>query len=151
MELKTIRTALEELVRVFSASGAKAQAQGTQEVADLLRDARDASVEDFVQQTKAAIDGARADSQLLSLGAELVAQRLRELDGDNSGFEALIKRLQSKSCGAQQVAAIAGLYTGAGKDGFKTKSRAIKAIVDKHRERVFQASKARLNEKVTPF
>ncbi|MGD9827587.1 MAG: hypothetical protein AB7E70_13200 [Hyphomicrobiaceae bacterium] len=151
MELKRLQKALQDVAGLFTVTGAKSQAKDVRIVADLLKDAPDATAEGFVAETQRALAEAAKDADLATQSAADIVARLRQLDEDRAGFDRVLAVLKGKTVSKELAAEVAGLFTGAGATAYKSKPKALKAIEDKHRDRAFQASKSRANERVTPW
>lgn len=149
MELKRLRETLQSLARVLDASGAAAQGKDVRRVTTLLEEASEPTVEAFVAHTKSAISDAHAAEEDARQPAEVVARRLREAEANSAAFNRWLDVVRGKATSKEKAVAIAKLYTGS--SAIRTKPQAVKAIEERQRAKAFEASRARMNERVTPF
>lgn len=145
MDIADLGRILKRTAAVFRSGGAAAQAEALDAVQDLLSSSGDATVEQFVQTTRTALLGIKA------LAPNEIVERLNEIGTDQAEFDVIIGQLRAKDFDKSQAAAVAALYTGARESAFKSKPKALAAIRQKFDERAYLASKAKLNERVTPW
>ena len=147
MSVNQLRGALRRAEEMFSAAGASRQAKALTEVDRVLSPAQGESVEQFVDSTRAALTApALADET-----SAVVAERLAGVGTDQAIFSSLFEQLKAREFGRDKAIEVAALYTGAGEAMWGSKAKALEAIRLKFEERVYLASKAALNEKVTPW
>ena len=132
---------------MLKAARAKPQAQAVQAVNALLDDARDRSVDEFVDRTAAALNAPK----MSDLPPSDVCTMLREAGVDKAQFESIYSALSDRSFSKEKTIEIASLFTGARSTAWSTKPQALKAIKMKFDERVFLDSKSRHNVRVTPW
>lgn len=142
-----LRRVLQRAVSLFEASGAKAQAGDIKAVENLLAETGDTTVDEFVDRTMTALNAPKA-AELPP--AEIVA-KLNEIGTDRAKFDNLFAQLKLSAFNKSKATATAALFTGARATAWKSKPQALEAIRQKFEERVYLASKAALNENVTPW
>jgi hypothetical protein len=145
MNIADLSRILRRTAAVFRSGGAAAQAETLDAVQDLLQSSGDATVEDFVLATREALKG------LESTSPEEIVQKLRALGTDQVEFEHLLTQLGEKQISKEKATAVASLYTGARESAYKSKPKALAAIRQKFEDEVYHTSKAKLNERVTPW
>lgn len=145
MEIADLSRILKRTAAIFRSGGASQQAETLDAVQKLLESSGDATVEQFVQNTRGALLGIKAATP-----AE-IAERLNAIGTDETEFVELLKQLGAKGVDKTKASEVAALYTGAREGAFKSKPKALLAIQQKFDEKVYLASKARLNERVSPW
>lgn len=145
MDIADLGRILRRTAAVFRSGGASSQADTLEEIQGLLESSGDATVEEFVRNTRDALKGLR------ELSATEIAERLTMIGTDQTEFETLLKQLAEKQIDKTKATEVAALYTGSRAGSYKSKPKALAAIRQKFEEEAFLASKARLNERVTPW
>ncbi len=148
MDTKTLSAALSRAADLLKASGAKSQAASVEAVAEVVAGARQDSVENFVDFTKAKLSGPQLDE----LSPQEFVDRLDAARNERTTTLDLLASLKSTACNKTKVLEIAKLVlTGRRKLDFKTKPQAIKAIEERIHERMYLDSKDAMNQKVAPW
>lgn len=145
MDIADLSRILKRTAAVFRSGGAEAQAETLDAVQDLLQTSGDATVEEFVKTTREALKG------LEDLAPSDIAARLNAIGPDQAEFEHFFKLISNKQVDKERAIAVAALYTGTRESAYKSKPKALAAIRQKFEDEVYHASKARLNERVTPW
>lgn len=148
MDTKRIQKVLTYAAGVLGAAGvARTKVGAVTEVADLLGDAPDATIEEFVARTKGELD----KPEFRALPAQEIAKQLRAAEPDQSKFDGLLAEMRQKRFPKDKALEVAALYVGVPLSARTSKPKALDAIGNRFKDRKFQDSKARLNEKVTPW
>jgi len=147
MDITELRGVLKRAATLFGASGAKAQASALNDVEKLLADSGDATVEQFVERTSAALDRPPLAGQTVE---EVLAQ-LYEVGGKRHEADRLLSELKGKAFTNESLATLASRFTGLPVKSVATKAKAVKAIKNKLDERAYLESKERMNAGVTPW
>lgn len=145
--ISQFRSVLQRAASLFEASGAKTQADDIKAVEQLLADSGDTTVDEFVHRTQAARNAPKA-AELPP--AEIVAM-LNDIGTDRAKFDQLFAQLKLPAFNKARAMTTAALFTGARTNAWKSKPQALEAIRQKFEERVYLASKAALNENVSPW
>lgn len=148
MDTKRIQQILTYAAGVFSAAGvAQAKVKAVTEIADLLGDAPDDSVEEFVARSKSELD----KPGLHELPADEIAAQLRAAEPDPAMFESLVAEIRGRKFSKDKAVEIAAQYVGVPLPARASKAKAVQAIEARFHDQKFQDSKARLNQRVTPW
>ena len=147
MDIAELRAALKKAAAVFRGAGARAQAQSIEAVDSLIRKSGDATLEEFVERTKEALQV----KPLAELSAAEVIELLADAGTDAAKFNLIFLQLEARSFSKDKALEIAARFTGGRKSSWSSKSKALQAIKSKFDDRVFQASKDSANSGVTPW
>ena len=147
MDITELRAALRRAASLFRAAGARPQTQSIEAVERLIGACGDKTVEEFVEKTRAAL----SEPPLESLSVLEIVERLALIGTDQTKFGALYKQMQSRGFDKEKALEVAARFTGARKNSWSSKPKAIKAIKAKFDERVYMAAKNASNSGITPW
>lgn len=144
---KSLSSILRRAASLFAASGAKAQAEATATVAETLGRADDASIDEFVARSAAAIEPLNLDE----LAPPRIVEMLNAARRDQTETAAILHAMGARSIDKDKALRVAELFIGAKVVGPKTKPNALKAIQKKIADRAYLDSKDAMNKEVTPW
>jgi hypothetical protein len=147
MQMAQLRKLLERAERLLRANRADHSADTLKQVDAVLETSSAASVSDFVATASAKI----SEPDLSEQSVAVIADRLRALRSDRSGFLRIQDELSAKTFPLEKLYAVAGEYTGMRKQKFSSRAAALKAIKAFFDERAYLSEKAAAGARVTPF
>ena len=147
MDTTELRAALKRAATLFKAAGAKTHAKSIEAVEHLIDASGDRTVEEFVEETRAAL----SEPPLASLSVLEIVERLAGAGTDQCKFNFLYKQMQARDFDKEKTVEVAARLTGAKTTTWRSKPKALQAIKSKFEERVYMASKDAANSRVTPW